>query len=148
MHNVLDACISITRVSGRGLGPGILEFFGPCEMALSRKASAIWGPKNSRIPGPNPLALPQVMNMHASKTFCTGLYKSYVHRLLYAHEPPGGFKRVYPLILPLHPSYSPSQPLLFSPSNSAPSLLPHWLPALPNPPIQNLLEINSKLQRA
>ncbi len=32
--------------SGRGLGPGILEFFGPCEMASSRQASAIWGPKN------------------------------------------------------------------------------------------------------
>ncbi len=29
MHNVLDACISITRGSGRGLGPGILEFLGP-----------------------------------------------------------------------------------------------------------------------
>ncbi len=33
VHNVLDACISITRASGQGLGPGILEFFGPCEMA-------------------------------------------------------------------------------------------------------------------
>ncbi len=29
LHNVLDACISITRGSGRELGPGILEFFGP-----------------------------------------------------------------------------------------------------------------------
>ncbi len=29
MHNVLDACISITRASGRGLGPGIRKFFGP-----------------------------------------------------------------------------------------------------------------------
>jgi hypothetical protein len=36
VHNVLDACISITRASGRGLGPGIREFFGPCEMASSR----------------------------------------------------------------------------------------------------------------
>ncbi len=34
VHNVLDA--SITRRSGRGLGPGIREFFGPCEMASSR----------------------------------------------------------------------------------------------------------------
>ncbi len=33
VHNVLDACISIMRGSGRGLGPGIREFFGPCEMA-------------------------------------------------------------------------------------------------------------------
>ncbi len=29
VHNVLDACIFITWGSGRGLGPGILEFFGP-----------------------------------------------------------------------------------------------------------------------
>jgi hypothetical protein len=29
VHNVLDACISITWGNGRGLGPGILEFFGP-----------------------------------------------------------------------------------------------------------------------
>jgi hypothetical protein len=36
VHNVLDACIYITRASGRGLGPGIREFFGPCEMASSR----------------------------------------------------------------------------------------------------------------
>ncbi len=28
VHNALDACISITRGSGRGLGPGILGFFG------------------------------------------------------------------------------------------------------------------------
>jgi hypothetical protein len=35
VHNVLDACISIMRESGRGLGPGIQEFFGPCEMATS-----------------------------------------------------------------------------------------------------------------
>jgi hypothetical protein len=36
VHNVLDACIFITRGSGRGLGPGILEIFGPCEMASSQ----------------------------------------------------------------------------------------------------------------
>ncbi len=35
--------------------------------------------------------------------------------------------------------------LLFSPSNSAPSLLPLRLPTFPPLPIQNLLEINSKL---
>jgi hypothetical protein len=29
MRNVLDVCISITRGSGRGLGPGIQEFLGP-----------------------------------------------------------------------------------------------------------------------
>jgi hypothetical protein len=31
----MRACISITRGSGRGLGPGILEFFWPCEVASS-----------------------------------------------------------------------------------------------------------------
>jgi hypothetical protein len=34
--NVLDACISITRRSDRGLGPRIQESVGPCEMASSR----------------------------------------------------------------------------------------------------------------
>jgi hypothetical protein len=33
VHNVLDVYISITWGSGRRLGPGILEFFEPCEMA-------------------------------------------------------------------------------------------------------------------
>jgi hypothetical protein len=61
MH-VLDECISITWGSGRGLGPGKFEFFGP---AISQ------GPKNSRIPVPNPLPLPLVMDMHVSKTLCT-----------------------------------------------------------------------------
>jgi hypothetical protein len=33
------------------------------------------GPKKlQKIPGPNPLPLPLVMDMHASKTLCTGLY--------------------------------------------------------------------------
>ncbi len=41
--------------------------FWPCEMASSRQASAIWGPKNSRFPGLNPLPLAQVMDMLVSK---------------------------------------------------------------------------------
>jgi hypothetical protein len=70
------ACISITRGSGRRLGPGILEFFGP-QMALAYRLDAIsQGPKNSRIPGPNLLPLPLIMDMHASKTLSTGLCKS------------------------------------------------------------------------
>jgi hypothetical protein len=36
VHNVLDACISITKACVRGLGTGNREFLGPCEMALSR----------------------------------------------------------------------------------------------------------------
>jgi hypothetical protein len=46
VHNVLEACIYITWGSWRGLGPGIPEFFGPCEMGTSQSASSIWGPKN------------------------------------------------------------------------------------------------------
>ncbi len=34
------------------------------------------GPKKSRFPGPNPLPLALVMDLHASKTLCTGPYKS------------------------------------------------------------------------
>ncbi len=50
--------------------------FGP-QMALAYWLDAISQcPKNSRIPGPNPLPLALVMDMHASKTLCTGLYKS------------------------------------------------------------------------
>jgi hypothetical protein len=76
MHNVLDVCISITWGNGRGLGPGILEIFGP-QMALAYRLDALsQGPKNSQIPGPNPLPLPLIMDMHTSKTLCTGLYKS------------------------------------------------------------------------
>ncbi len=32
------------QVAG-GLGPENRDFFGPCEMALSRYVSAVWGPK-------------------------------------------------------------------------------------------------------
>ncbi len=69
MQNDFDASRSITRASGRGLGHGKWEFYGPCEteMALSRYASAIWGPKNLRFLGPNPLSLVQVMDLPASK---------------------------------------------------------------------------------
>ncbi len=34
------------------------------------------GTKNSQFPGPNPRPLALVMDMHESKTLCTGLYKS------------------------------------------------------------------------
>ncbi len=36
VRNVFDACRYIARATGRGLGPGNWEFFGPCEMATSR----------------------------------------------------------------------------------------------------------------
>jgi hypothetical protein len=60
------------RASGRGLGFGILEFFGP-QIALANQVDAIsQGPKNSRIPGPYPLPLALVMDMHASKHYARG----------------------------------------------------------------------------
>ncbi len=47
------------------------QVFGP-QMALAYQLDAIsQGPKNSQIPGPNPLPLALVMDMHASKTLCT-----------------------------------------------------------------------------
>jgi hypothetical protein len=53
-----------------------LEFVGP-QMALPYRPEAIsQGPKNSQIPGPKPLPIALVMDIHASKTLCTGLYKS------------------------------------------------------------------------
>jgi hypothetical protein len=48
---------SITRASGRGSGPGNLEFSGP-QMALAYRLDAIsQGPINSRFPGPNTFPL-------------------------------------------------------------------------------------------
>jgi hypothetical protein len=58
------------RASGRGLGPGILEFFELNAISQGQ------GPKNSRIPGFNSIPLALIMDMHVSKTLFTGLYKS------------------------------------------------------------------------
>jgi hypothetical protein len=44
--NAFHAGKSITRESGRGLGPENQDFLGPSEMASSRQASAIWAQKN------------------------------------------------------------------------------------------------------
>ena len=54
-----------------------------CEKVYDTSKVAIYAPVI--YTGPNPLPLPQVMYMHPSKTLCTGLYKSQVHRLFYAH---------------------------------------------------------------
>jgi hypothetical protein len=64
---IFDACRSITRASGRGLGNGP-------QMALAYLLDAIsQGPKNS-FPGPNPLPL-ALMDLHASETLHTGRIK-------------------------------------------------------------------------
>jgi hypothetical protein len=38
------------------------------------------GPKTSKIQGPNPLPLALVMDMHASKTLCTGRGKRFFNK--------------------------------------------------------------------
>jgi hypothetical protein len=49
-------------------------------MALAYRLDAIsQGPKNSKFPGPNPLPLSLVMDMHSSRTLPTEQYKSKVH---------------------------------------------------------------------
>jgi hypothetical protein len=75
--NVLDACIYITWASGRGWALKILStvFWVTNGTRLSARCLSQC-PKNSRIPGPNPLPLALIMDMHASKTLCTGLDKS------------------------------------------------------------------------
>jgi hypothetical protein len=69
---LLMQAASITRASGMELGPGNQQFFRSCEMASSRWASAIWGPKNSRFPGPNPLPLAQVKDASRIKSITHG----------------------------------------------------------------------------
>jgi hypothetical protein len=62
VHNAFDAGKSISKASGRGgrgLGTGNRDFFGPCEMASSRQASAI---------------------SQVKSTIRTGLYLWYTHR--------------------------------------------------------------------
>ncbi len=50
----------------------VFKFFGP-QMALAYRLDAFsQGPKNCQFPGPNPLPLALVMDMHTSKTLCTG----------------------------------------------------------------------------
>ncbi len=83
MHNVLHACISITRASGKGLGPGIREFFGPCEMAsVPKKLDDLYGPVRRFLMRTDPLPVQVgggwalVMDLHASKTLRTEPSKS------------------------------------------------------------------------
>ncbi len=79
------------------------------------------------MPGPNPLPLAQVMDMHASKTLCTGLFKSEVQRWFYAQEP----------------TREVSGPILRGVEEQVLKELVTLLGALP--PLQNLLEIKRQL---
>jgi hypothetical protein len=80
VRNAFDADKSITRASGTELGPGNQHCFGPCEMASSRRASAILGKKKSRFPRPNLVPHALVMDLPASEELCTEPYQSEVHR--------------------------------------------------------------------
>ncbi len=77
VHNVLDACISITRASGRGLSPGNEGFLGPvkwhradrrvpfgAQRAQKTRDCGGRGLGQTRLPPP----LPHVMYLPASKT--------------------------------------------------------------------------------
>jgi len=61
---------------GGGWALEILSFLGPKWHSPTGSMPFHRVQKNSRIPGPNPLHLALVTDMHASKTLCTGLYKS------------------------------------------------------------------------
>ncbi len=67
---------SIIWASGRGLGPGNLQFFGP-QIELTYLLDAFsQDPKNSRFPGPNPLPLALVMDAARIKSITHVAYKS------------------------------------------------------------------------
>ncbi len=89
-QNILDACISITRASGR-VGPSrIASFLGPVKWHRADRRVPIQAQKNSRFPGPNPLPLAQVMYMHESKILCTGLYRNHGCVGGFMHKRPRG----------------------------------------------------------
>ncbi len=69
---------------GRGLGLGIPKFFGPQMELANRLVPISQGPENSGIPGPNPLPLPHVMDMHASKHYDRGCIN---HRCINSYYP-------------------------------------------------------------
>ncbi len=85
--NVFDACSPLWEQVGGGLALEISSFLGPRTSLwngtrLSARCHFI-GPKNTPFPGPNTLPLALVMDHHASKTLCTGPYKSQVHKQLF-----------------------------------------------------------------
>ncbi len=68
-------------ISNKSWEGGAFTYRPIVRRALAYRLDAIsQGPKNSGIPGPKPLQLPHVMYIHASKTLCTGVYKSQVHK--------------------------------------------------------------------
>ncbi len=69
---LLTRAASITWASGRGLGPGNIEFFGP-QMALAFRFNAIsQDQKKSRFSEPNTLPLALVMDAARIKIIMHG----------------------------------------------------------------------------
>ncbi len=66
---------SITRASGRGLGPGNLEFFGSQTELAYRLDAISQGLKYSRFPGPNPFPLAQVMDAAILRRVSVRIFK-------------------------------------------------------------------------
>jgi hypothetical protein len=77
---LLMRAASITRSSGRGVGPWKLRHFLGGGNGIEPLGECHLGPKRSRFPGPNPLPLAQVMHFLASKALGTGPSQSEVHR--------------------------------------------------------------------
>jgi hypothetical protein len=61
---------------GGGWAMEFESFLGPVKWHRADRQVPFGAQKTREFQGPTPLPLPQVMNMHASKTLCTGLYKS------------------------------------------------------------------------
>jgi hypothetical protein len=61
---------------GGGWALEIESFLGHVKWQRADRRVSLWALAYSRFPGPNPLPLAQVMDMNASKTLFTGLYKS------------------------------------------------------------------------
>ncbi len=53
--------------------PLLGRFFWPQKALASRLDAISQGPENSQFPGPNPLPLALIMDMHTFRTLCTGL---------------------------------------------------------------------------
>jgi hypothetical protein len=132
VHNVLDAYISITWGSGRGLALEFSRFLGPVKWHRADRQVPFHRCKGC-FKHKSPLVTFTGCILGRSRAHNCGEWRSRWIKEL--NSPclghPGELRNLTTL---LHPSYSPPPPLLFSPSNSAPSLLPHWLPTRPHPP--------------
>jgi hypothetical protein len=95
MHNVLDACISITKASGRGLGPEILEFFGPLKWQRAKRVP--FGPKKVEFLELNLLPLAQVIDLPTSKTLYRAILTIYAP-MIYTAPCIMFWMRAYPLL--------------------------------------------------